>query len=41
MNADGGMPGATGPSGTSGGTHQWRGVIEEYRDGSRSPMRPR
>ncbi len=32
MNADGGMPGATAPSGTSGGAHQWRGVIEEYRD---------
>ena len=32
MNAEGVKAGITGPSGTTGGSHQWRGVIEEYRE---------
>jgi threonine synthase len=31
VNADNAMPGTTGLSHTSGGAHQWLGVIEEYR----------
>ena len=32
MNTDEGVSGASGPSRTSSGAHQWRGVIEEYRE---------
>jgi threonine synthase len=36
VSADGGMSGSTSLDQTSGGAHQWRGVIEEYR--SRLPV---
>ena len=32
MNTDEGVSGASGPSRTNSGAHQWRGVIEEYRE---------